>query len=102
MVTGHIYKPAKTAMQSGRAKAGKWMLVYPRSSRVSAEPLMGWQSSSDTHRQVKLSFPTKQAAIDYCEAHQISYRISQPQSRRIRPRAYADNFAYDRWGSWTH
>ena len=97
-----IHQPAKTAMQSGRGKSKKWFLEFPRSHKVAPEPLMGWQSSADTARQVKLSFQTKQAAIEYCEARNIDYRLAEPKSRRPRPRAYADNFASDRVFSWTH
>ena len=102
MATGHIYKPAKTAMQSGRAKAGKWVLEYPRSSRVSAEPLMGWQSSADTARQVRVRFPDKDSAIAYAEARGIEYQVIEPKQRRVKPKAYADNFAFTRNGAWTH
>ena len=102
MTKARIFQPAKTAMQSGRGKIKGWVLEYPRNSKVSPDPLMGWQSSSDTARQVRLRFPTKQAAIEYCEARNIDYRLAEPKSRRPRPRAYADNFASDRVFSWTH
>ena len=102
MTKARIFQPAKTAMQSGRGKIKGWVLEYPRNSKVSPDPLMGWQSSSDTARQVRLHFPTKQAAIDYCEARQIEYSLSQPQHRKLRIKAYADNFATSRVGSWTH
>ena len=59
MRVAKIYKPAKTAMQSGRNKTEGWVLDYPRGGRVSAEPLMGWQASADTARQVKLRFDSQ-------------------------------------------
>ncbi|MGB0163641.1 MAG: NADH dehydrogenase ubiquinone Fe-S protein 4, partial [Candidatus Puniceispirillaceae bacterium] len=59
MRVAKIYKPAKTAMQSGRKKTEGWVLDYPRGGRVSAEPLMGWQASADTARQVKLRFDSE-------------------------------------------
>ena len=101
-----IYKPSKTAMQSGRnatvSRGHDWVLEFSRQSAVIPDQLMGWQSSSDTCRQVKMRFPNKQTAIAYAEAHNIAYHVSEPKSRRVKPRAYADNFAFARNGAWTH
>ena len=102
MRVAKIYKPAKTAMQSGRGKTKGWVLEYPRDGRVAAEPLMGWQASADTARQVKLRFASAEAAIGYCEAHNIAYEVLAPKQRKLRMKAYADNFAFTRVGSWTH
>jgi hypothetical protein len=63
---------------------------------------MGWQSSADTSRQVKVRFPDKQSAIAYAEAHGIEYYVTEPKQRKVKPKAYADNFAYTRNGAWTH
>ena len=97
-----IYRPAKTSMQSGRAKMKRWVLDYPRSSKVAADMLMGWQSSSDTQRQVRMWFNTSDEAIAYAEAKGIDYDVREPKSRKLRMKAYADNFAFDRKGAWTH
>lgn len=102
MRVAKIYKPAKTAMQSGRKKTEGWVLDYPRGGRVSAEPLMGWQASADTARQVKLRFDSAEAAVAYCEARNIAYEVVKPKQRKLRMKAYADNFSYTRVGSWTH
>jgi len=102
MRVAKIYKPAKTAMQSGRGKTKGWVLEYPRKGRVTAEPLMGWQASADTARQVKLQFDSEAAAVAYCEAHNIAFEVVQPKQRKLRMKAYADNFSYTRVGSWTH
>jgi len=105
-MTAKIYKPSKTAMQSGRktkiSRGFEWVLAYMRKSPAKPDQLMGWQSSSDTARQVKMRFPDKQTAIDYAESHNIAYHVSEPKSRRVKPRAYADNFAFTRNGAWTH
>ena len=91
-------------MQSGRngtaSRGHDWVLEFPQ---ITARPdrLMGWQSSSDTARQVKMRFPDKQTAIAYAVSHNIAYQISEPKSRQIKPRAYADNFAFNRNGAWT-
>ena len=101
-----IYKPSKTAMQSGRSatvsRGHDWVLEFPRQTAVRPDQLMGWQSSSDTARQVKMRFPDKQAAVAYAEAHNIDFQVIEAKSRRVKPRAYADNFAFNRTGAWTH
>ena len=106
VMTAKIYKPSKTAMQSGRktkiSRGCEWVLAYMRKSAAKPDQLMGWQSSSDTARQVKIYFPDLNSAVAYAEANDIDYDVQQPKSRRIKPRAYADNFAFTRNGAWTH
>ena len=102
VLVAKIYKPAKTATQSGRGKTKKWVLDYSRASKVAPEPLMGWQASADTSRQVKLYFESSDAAIAYCRSHNLAFEVVKPKQRRLRRKAYADNFAFDRVGSWTH
>ena len=105
-MTAKIYKPSKTAMQSGRktkiSRGCEWVLTYMRKSASKPDQLMGWQSSSDTARQVKIYFPNLDSAVAYAEAHDIDYIVQQPKSRRVKSRAYADNFAFTRNGAWTH
>ena len=101
-MTARIYKPAKTAMQSGRAKTKSWVLDYePEEPRV-VESLMGWTSSGDMKSQLCLSFDTKEEAVAYCERHGIAYQVFEPKSAPRRGLSYADNFAYSRRGPWTH
>ena len=96
-----IYKPAKTAMQSGQAKTKEWVLESePKPKEV--DPLMGWTSSRDTMQQVKLFFHTLEEAKAYADKNGWRYSIELPQARHVRPKAYADNFAYNRIGRWTH
>ena len=106
VMTAKIYKPSKTAMQSGRktkiSRGCEWVLAYMRKSAAKPDQLMGWQSSSDTARQVKMYFPDLDSAVAYAEANDIDYVVQQPKSRRVKPRAYADNFAFTRNGAWTH
>ncbi len=99
-----IYKPAKTAMQSGTAKTHDWMLEFAQTSARDVDPLMGWTSSSDTQTQVKLRFPTKEAALDYAKANGIDAQVVEPKPRKsnIRPGGYGENFATGRRGAWTH
>lgn len=99
-----IYKPAKTAMQSGTAKTHDWLLEFAQTAARDVDPLMGWTSSSDTQTQVKLRFPTKEAALDYAKSNGIDAQVVEPKPRKsnIRPGGYGDNFATGRRGAWTH
>jgi ETC complex I subunit conserved region len=101
-MTARIYKPARTAMQSGTAKTKEWTLDYEPEEPRAIEPLMGWTSSGDMKQQLRLAFDTKEEAIAYCERNGIAYEVfeSKPPAR---PRiSYSDNFAYTRRGAWTH
>lgn len=99
-----IYRPARNAMTSGMAKTRNWILEYAPASARDVDPLMGWTSSSDTQAQVRLRFETKEAALDYAEAHGIDATVIDPHKRKpnIRPRGYGENFATERRGPWTH
>ncbi len=96
-----IYKPTKTAMQSGRARTDRWLLEYEPGARQ-VEPLMGWTSSGDTRRQLRLWFDSKEEAVAFARKHGLMYTLEAPRERDMRPKAYADNFAYTRLGRWTH
>jgi hypothetical protein len=101
-MTARIYKPARNAMQSGTAKTKDWVLDYePGAPRV-VEPLMGWTSSTDMNSQVRLRFASKEEAVAYCERHGIPYQVMEEKTPARRTMAYADNFAFQRRGLWTH
>ena len=101
-MSARIYKPARTAMQSGAAKTKDWVLDFdPEQARV-VEPLMGWTSSADMRQQVQLRFDSKEEAVAYCERAGISYRVIEPKQPKRRTIAYADNFAFTRREGWTH
>ncbi|MEL6564730.1 MAG: ETC complex I subunit [Pseudomonadota bacterium] len=99
-----IYQPAKTAMSSGTAKTKHWVLDFAQASAREVDPLMGWTSSADTQSQVRISFDTKAAALDYAKEHGIDAVVQEPNKRKpnIRPGGYGDNFATNRRGAWTH
>ena len=101
-MTARIYKPAKTAMQSGQAKTREWVLEYePEEPRV-VESLMGWTSSGDMKGQLRLRFDTKEEAVAYAERHGIPYQVQEAKPAPRHGLSYADNFAFSRRGSWTH
>ncbi len=104
MSNARIYKPAKSAMQSGRAKIKKWILEFEPSSAKRPDSLMGWTGSQDmTGDQVRLKFASKEQAVDFATKNEIPYRIEETTEKRIKPKSYADNFHPDRiTGNWTH
>ncbi len=97
-----IYKPPKTAMQSGQANTKRWVLEYEPTAPRQVEPLMGWTSSRDTRGQVRLRFSSSEEAVAFARKHGLMYTLEQPREKKLRPKAYADNFRHDRIGSWTH
>ena len=101
-MVARIYRPAKTAMQSGSAKTKDWVLDYEPEAPRAVEPLMGWTSSGDMRQQLRLRFDTREEAVAYCERRGIAYQLTEPKSVARRGMSYADNFAFNRRGSWTH
>ena len=97
-----IFKPARNAMQSGRANTKRWVLEYEPEQPRTIEPLMGWTSSADMRSQVVLEFDTRDEAIAYAKNHQIPYQVFEPHAPRLRPKSYSDNFRFDRKVPWTH
>jgi ETC complex I subunit-like protein len=101
-MTARIFKPAKNAMQSGRAKTKEWQLDYEPEQPRAIEPLMGWTSSGDMKQQLTIRFHTKEDAIAYCERKGIAYEVIEPKASAHRQIAYADNFSFRRGEPWTH
>ena len=101
-MTARIYKPAQNVMQQGKGATRDWVLEYLPDQPRQIEPLMGWTSSSDTKRQVRLNFATKDEAIAYAKENGIAFRLEEPPASKIRPKSYAENFKYGRPDSWTH
>ena len=102
MAVARIYKPARTAMQSGTAKTKEWLLEFEPEQAREVEPLMGWTSSGDMRQQVQLRFDSAEEAVAYCERQGIPYQVIEPKEPERRPAAYADNFAFRRAEPWTH
>jgi hypothetical protein len=101
-MAARIYRPARTAMSSGRAKTHRWVLEFEPERPKEIEPLMGYTSSADMRSQVRLEFDTKEEAVDYAQRTGIAYQVFEPKDR-VRPAiAYSDNFRRDRPQPWTH
>jgi hypothetical protein len=97
-----IYQPSKSAMQSGQANTRQWVLEFEPAERRQIEPLMGWTSSGDTRRQVRLTFDTRDQAVAYATSHGIPHQVLASRERRRKAKSYSDNFAFDRKEPWTH
>ena len=101
-MVARIYKPARNAMQQGRAGTREWVLDYEPASPRQIEPLMGWTSSDDTRSQIRMLFASLEEAVAYATRHGIAIRIDEPQKSEIKPKSYAENFKFGRVGLWTH
>lgn len=97
-----IFQPTKTAMQSGRANVKKWILEFEPGSRKETDTLMGWTGSRDTRGQVRMRFDTKEDAVAFAQKNNLSFQVSETKKRKIKPKNYADNFAFGRKTLWTH
>ena len=91
MKKAKIYKPSKTAMQSGNKKYNKWVIEFV-TENPGINPLMGWESSTDTYSELKLEFSTKELAIEYAKKNNIDFEVIEPNKRKITLKSYADNF----------
>ena len=94
MKKAKIYKPSKTAMQSGLRNTKSWLLEFDTLD-TGINPLMGWETSKDTMSEVKLYFTTKDQAINYAKKNNINFYIVEPQKRKIIKKTYASNFMKD-------
>ena len=91
MKKAKIFKPSKTAMQSGLAKSDKWIIEYI-TEEPGVNPLMGWESSTDTLSELKLEFSSKEKAIIYAKKNKIEYEVIEEKKRKIIKKSYSDNF----------
>ena len=101
-MAARIYRPARTAMSSGRAKTHRWILEFEPERPKEIEPLMGYTSSEDTRSQVRLEFETREEATAYATRNGIAHQVFEPKERPRPAIAYSDNFRRDRTQPWTH
>ena len=98
-----IFRPSKTAMQSGKGKTHDWVLEFEPQDARRADPLMGWTQTGDTESsQVRLAFESKEEAVRYADQHGIAFQLIDPKPAKRILKAYADNFAFGRKVPWTH
>lgn len=101
-MSAKIYRPAKTAMQSGKAKTHRWVLEFDQERARTIDPIMGYTSSGDMRQQVKLTFETCELAVAYAERNRLEYRVIEPHDATRKKVAYPDNFRFNRMQPWTH
>jgi len=97
-----IYKPRKTAMQSGRGGTLEWVLEFRSGADRFSDPLMGWTSINDTTGQVRLHFETREQAIDYAKRENLAFTVDEPREPKRLVKSYAENFSAYRKQPWTH
>lgn len=101
-MSAKIYRPAKTAMQSGKAKTNVWVLEFDQETPRKIDPIMGYTSSGDTRQQLKLTFESQEQAEEYAKRNGIEYRVILPKESVRQNVSYSDNFRFNRIQPWTH
>ena len=91
-MSARIHQIQKNAMQSGKANTDKWVLEFAAAEAKRPDPLTGWAGSGDTQSQVRLTFPSREAAIAYAEKHGLDYSVIPSPPKTLKIQAYADNF----------
>ena len=101
-MAARIYRPARSAMQSGAGNSKLWRLEFDAEKPREIEPVMGWTSSRDMKSQIHLQFDSAEEAVAYAQKHGIAYRLEQPKPATRQVQVYSDNFKFARTGQWTH
>ncbi|MDA7486169.1 ETC complex I subunit [Candidatus Pelagibacter ubique] len=91
MKKAKIYIPTKNSMQSGLGKSDKWLIEF-ETEDAGINPLMGWETNSNTLSELNLEFSSKELAIEYAKKNKIDFEIIEPQKRKTVKKSYADNF----------
>ena len=97
-----IYKPTKSAMQSGRAKTKDWVLEFLSAAKREIDPVMGWTSIDDTTGQVRLHFETREQAISYAKREGLTFSVEEARETKRLVKSYSENFSATRKQPWTH
>lgn len=103
IATARIHRQPRSAMQSGKARTGGWLLTFAPAEARRTDPLTGWWGSGDTRTQLRISFSTREAAEAYARANNLPYEVEEElRAPEIKPKSYAENFRYGRAENWTH
>ena len=102
MLIAKIYQPAKSSMQSGRAKISSWVLEFEQTTPKKIDELMGWCGSGDVYGQIKIIFSNKSEAIAFAKVNKITYRVAESKKQRYRAKNYSENFSFNRLQPWSH
>tara|TARA_R110000796_G_scaffold88432_7_gene190255 strand:- start:2587 stop:2895 length:309 start_codon:yes stop_codon:yes gene_type:complete len=98
-----IFKPAKSAMTSGRGQTKAWVLEFVKNdAKRYTDPVMGWTSIDDTSGQVRLTFDTQEQAIEYAKSEGLTFTVTPSEERKRLVKSYSANFDANRKQPWTH
>ncbi|GAB5459659.1 MAG: ETC complex I subunit [Henriciella sp.] len=97
-----IFRPAKSAMQSGRGKTKDWVLEFTSSGTRETDPVMGWTSIDDMTGQVRLHFDTREQAISYAKREGLTFSVEEAREQKRLVKSYSENFSATRKQPWTH
>ena len=92
MTVARISELERKTTQSGKANSGRWLLEFERDAAMRPDPLTGWAGSRDTRPQVRMNFPTKEAAIAYAKQRGLDFHLVPANPTKLKIQAYADNF----------
>ncbi|MFA6124355.1 ETC complex I subunit [Sphingomonas sp.] len=92
MSIARIYQRPKNSMSSGRARTTLWVLDFAPAEAKQPDPLTGWAGSGDTRDQLRLTFPTQDAAVAYAEREGLAFTVIPAPARTLKLQSYADNF----------
>ena len=91
-MAARLFRESKNAMQSGKAREGRWILAFESHKPRRPDPLTGWSGGSDTQSQVQLAFDTLEEAQAYAQREGVDYHLVPPGERKLKLQSYADNF----------
>lgn len=94
MAEAKIYKPSKSATQSGKAKSKSWVLEFVPAEAKQPDSIMGWSGSGDMHSQIKLKFSSQEAAENYATRQGLEYHVVMPHAAKLHIKTYSDNFKF--------
>lgn len=92
MAQARIFQRPKNSTQSGRARTDEWVLEHLSREPTPVDPLTGWNGLADTQAQVRLTFPSLDAAKAYADKKGIAYHVVPAPQPKLKLQAYADNF----------
>lgn len=91
-MSARIYRKIENNMQRGKRNSHGWILEHEVPHAWRPDPLTGWAGSGHPDGQIRLNFPTLDAAIDYAEREGLPYHVVPAPERRLILRSYAENF----------
>ena len=98
-MAARIYQRYRNAMTASRAVKDEWVLEFESKTPRRPDPLTGWSGGADTQEQVRLTFPTQEAAVAYAQRYGLAYHVIPPAEPKLKLQSYADNFSKRRMTS---